>query len=223
MIYIKKSSAPEVLLQAMRQGLTDYSNMDTATKDAIKKSLLKEQYHLCAYCMRRIRLETMQIEHYIAQHPENEAYDPASTINYQNMLGVCSGGKNEVHGREQLTCDQHRGNTPLTVNPLRSATLEKIYYRANGEICSEDPAISRDLCETLNLNCPASRLVNNRKAALDALKDKVHREYQEREVPTKKWQELLEHYEAGDASGVKMEYVGILIGYLKRKTKKAKE
>ena len=218
MIEIKKSPAPAALIQAKRLGLTDYSEMDTATKDAIKLSLFQEQYHLCAYCMRRLNPETMQIEHYLAQHPEDGADDPALTIDYQNMLGGCPGGKGEVQHGEQLTCDQHRGNTPLTVNPLRPATLAKITYSSSGEIRSDDPDIMKDLDKTLNLNCSASRLVKNRKAALDALKRKIQQTYRGRTVPKEKWMEMLSHYEAGNEKGEKVEYVGILIDYLRRKT-----
>ena len=41
--------------------------------------------------MRRISLENVQIEHYLPQHPQSENYDPALTIDYRNMLAVCSG------------------------------------------------------------------------------------------------------------------------------------
>lgn len=78
-------------LQEKRKGLTDYSNLSGKPKEAVQVSLLEEQGCLCAYCMRRISLENVQIEHYLPQHPQSENYDPALTIDYRNMLAVCSG------------------------------------------------------------------------------------------------------------------------------------
>jgi hypothetical protein len=36
----------------------------TLVKDAIRRALLAEQGHLCAYCMQRISAETMKVEHW---------------------------------------------------------------------------------------------------------------------------------------------------------------
>ena len=67
MLYIKKKTEPRELTQAKRNGLQDYDTMPTDLKDIIRQQLLTEQGYLCAYCMRRINLDTVQIEHYIAQ------------------------------------------------------------------------------------------------------------------------------------------------------------
>ena len=65
MLYIEKGPAPEALTQEKRNGVKRYDELQTSTKDAIKMCLLTEQYHLCAYCMQRISLQDMSIEHYI--------------------------------------------------------------------------------------------------------------------------------------------------------------
>lgn len=216
MIYIEKGFQPEALIQAKRNGLQCYDDMDTATKDAIKKNLYAEQYHLCAYCMRKLNLSTMQIEHYIAQSPEDGSYDAALTIDYHNMLGVCPGGKGRVHNLRHLTCDQHRGNTPLTVDPLNAVSIAKIKYSANGSIGSDDPVIQRDLHETLNLNCSEARLKENRKAALDALKGWVQRQYEGKSIPKATWQRIYAKY-CGTQNAEKSEYIGIIEWYLQKK------
>lgn len=58
------------------------------------------------------------------------------------------------------------GDAPLTVNPLRPETLRGIIYRRNGLIDSTDDAVRKDLQETLNLNCEAAYLPENRRAVM---------------------------------------------------------
>ncbi len=108
MIHIQKGTSPQALIQAKRAGLTNYDDMDTPTKNAIKDQLLAEQYYLCAYCMRRIDSKSIRIEHYVAQNPQSGNYNAALTIDYQNMLGVCPGEENYATTDKQLTCDRHK-------------------------------------------------------------------------------------------------------------------
>ncbi len=196
--------------------MTCYDDMDSETRAAIKKRLFEEQYHLCAYCMCRLDLDTLQIEHYIAQNPQDTAYDAALTIDYDNMLGVCPGGKGKVHKYQQLTCDQHRGNIPLTVNPLDARTIAHIKYRADGTISSDLPEIDKDLDKTLNLNCPAARFKENRKAALDALKRWICKKYGAKHLQANIWQQIYDAITA-ENNGAKREYIGIIEWYLNRK------
>lgn len=216
MIHIQKGSPPPELQEARRKGLTCYDGMDTDTKDAIKRCLFEEQYHLCAYCMRLLSIETMQIEHYIAQNPEDGEYNAALTIDYHNMLGVCRGGKGKFHKYRQLTCDQHRKNAPLTVDPLSAHTIAQIKYSTDGTILSDNEKINDDLDKILNLNCPESRLKENRKAALDALKKWVNKNYSGKHLSSDVWKKIYIGMCTAKA-GSKPEYVGILEWYIKRK------
>lgn len=65
MLYIEKKQEPEELIQEKRKGLNCYSDLSGKPKEAVQISLLEEQGCLCAYCMRRITLKDMQIEHYL--------------------------------------------------------------------------------------------------------------------------------------------------------------
>lgn len=221
MVHIEKGPEPKELLDAKRKGLACYDDMDTPTKDVVKEQLFREQYQLCAYCMRRIYKETMQIEHYIAQNPKDGSYDAAQTINFRNMLGVCPGGKNEFHVYRDHTCDQHRKNIPLTVDPLNENSVAKIKYSSSGEIYSDDPNIHKDLAVTLNLNGAASKLKENRKSALDALKRWIQKEYGKTNIPSSEWQRILTQY-CTPRNGVKKEYIGIIEAYLKKKVRSAR-
>lgn len=220
MIHIQKGTSPQALIQAKRAGLTNYDDMDTPTKNAIKEQLLAEQYYLCAYCMRRIDLKSIRIEHYFAQNPQSGNYNAALTIDYQNMLGVCPGGENHAATDKQLTCDRHKKNLLLTINPLDPSLIAKIRYTSDGKIGSDDSNINKDLCETLNLNCPESLLKENRKAALDALKNWVKRQYKGKTVPKAAWEKIYTNL-CGEKHGKKQEYVGIIDYYLQGKIKSA--
>lgn len=220
MLYIEKKQEPNELIQEKRKGLTDYSNLSGKPKEAVQVSLLEEQGCLCAYCMRRISLENVQIEHYLPQHPQSENYDPALTIDYRNMLAVCSGNKKQAGKFENLTCDQHRKNTPLTVDPLDRTSIDKIKYKTDGTIYSDDPAINKDLDSTLNLNCPASYLKANRKAALDRIKRELHDKFPGKKVPKQQLERMLKQFQV-KTNGRYAEFAGVIIWYLKRQIARA--
>ncbi len=213
MLYIEKSQEPTELTQAKREGLSRYEYLSGDPKKAVQQALLREQGALCAYCMKRISIENLQIEHYIAQNPEDRDYDADLTIDYNNMLGVCSGNKYGTGTRERLTCDQHRGNTKLTVDPRSAASVAKIKYKSDGTVCSDDADIQKDLEITLNLNCPAARLKENRKSALDALKKDIWKTFARKQATKSYLEKRLTHFQE---ASVKPEFAGILIWYLKR-------
>lgn len=218
MLYIEKKAEPLALTQAKQNGLQCYDDMTTNVKDVIRKQLAEEQGYLCAYCMRRMRLETMQIEHYVAQHPTDGDYDPALTIDYSNMLGVCPGNKGENLPGKFLTCDQHRENQPLTVDPRNADSVALVLYMANGEIYSKHPAVNEDLQNTLNLNCKEVYLPQNRKAALDTLKGKIYKECKNRPGTKAYFRRLYTSLRSKDNLD---EYLGILLNYLQKRINSA--
>ena len=182
MIEIKKSSAPPDLVKlqqdAVAQGLTAnqaYDTLRNPLKGGIIELLLKEQGHICAYCMRRIPderkgLPHVKIEHWNARNGEHgETCGSYGALDY----GVCSGNQNGCSkGKEEkLTCDASRGNKKLIVNPLNPETLSTIYYTEDGMIAASDSDINKDLTITLNLNCmrDSVQLPKERKRALDEI------------------------------------------------------
>ena len=207
MLYIKKGHEPEALIQAKRDGLKHYDDMTSDVKDVVKSHLAQEQGQLCAYCMRRLYLDTMQIEHYQPQ----SITDDAKTIEYTNMLGVCPGNKGAPEKFQ--TCDAHRGNTPLSIDPLKSASVALVRYKPDGTIYSENPDVNRDLQVTLNLNCTQTYLPQNRMAALNGLKQKIHADCGKHTATTAYFQNLYDTLLNG-TSGVLNEYLGIMLAYL---------
>ena len=115
-------------------------------------------------CVRLKPPEDVRIEHYSARHPKSGTYHAANTLDYKSMLGVCYG--NSLHPGikvEDKTCDAHRGNIPLTVDPRDIYSIRKIRYTLDGYITSNDKGIRTDVEDTLNLNCKASSLPENKK------------------------------------------------------------
>lgn len=175
MIKINKGREPKELIAYKQLPNAAYEEMTSELKTIILDSLLKEQGHLCAYCMRRIP-ETRKlppgvpgatIEHWFARNPDSKE-DHGQGLDYNNMLAVCSGNRG-CGDKRNLTCDAKRGNEVLKVDPRNADTIHSISYTADGRIKSEDPVIDEDLNKRLNLNCEAVSLPENRKAVLNAL------------------------------------------------------
>lgn len=120
-------------------------------KNEVKSVLIREQKGLCAYCMRRIRMNShSRIEHWVPL-----SIDKEKAIDYNNMFGVCDGGE-QVMGEQGhiLCCDAHKGEKEIGINPLNKAQMDKIAYKTDGTIYTEpnDTEMERDINETLLLN-----------------------------------------------------------------------
>lgn len=170
MRYIPKqlSNEPKSLKEVRS---TPGATYDDCNKAEIRKALLKEQGHICAYCMSRISDQLdkdarpkMTIEHYDAQSTEEQG-----KLNYLNMLGVCRGGEGKA--AHLLHCDKSRGNDVLTVDPRNPSCEKLVRFTANGEVFSENERVDKDLDQTLNLNI--RRLKSGRFAAIQAAKQSL--------------------------------------------------
>lgn len=125
MIYIKKKAEPAKLLEYRYQPNARFDDMDADVKRQLRESLLNEQGHLCAYCMRRLSdAKDVKIEHFEARTSENE-------LSYHNLLAVCKGGE----GGPVLaqSCDTKKGNRPIFISPLSKGDMDRIYYSHSGE------------------------------------------------------------------------------------------
>lgn len=209
MRFIEKGPEPASLRAHRKSGGTYADYRET---DDLRRALLRDQGHLCCYCMGRITLRAMKNEHWASQS-ENEE----SSVDWGNLMGACTGGNGERGAVKQ--CDTARGKTPLTVNPLdRAQRCERhIGYRRNGEIFSPDPEIDRDLCATLKLN--NDRLVRARKRVLDSM---LHRlETAEGEFwPRDMLERELALWRQRDDEGTFPEFCQIAIHYLEKKLQK---
>ena len=170
MIVVRRGKEPNSLLQFRKQyPYAEYEDTPSYVLKDIREQMWEEQKHLCAYCMRKIDSPGVErIEHCRPRHPHDEVeHDKKSTLDYKWMLGVCYGNSlTKGVNQEDTTCDAHRGNTELTINPFDELSVRKIKYKADGSIYSDDADINKDITETLNLNCVAVSLPETRKRVL---------------------------------------------------------
>ena len=74
-------------------------------KNDVKAALIHEQRGLCAYCMRRIHMDThSRVEHFIPLSVDKE-----KAIDYNNMLGVCDGGEKIVGQQGHISTEILKG------------------------------------------------------------------------------------------------------------------
>ena len=178
MIVVKRGKEPNSLLKFHKENPdADYeSNIPTDVLKDIREQMWEEQRCLCAYCMKKIDTPSVvRIEHCRPRHPQDEQeHDKKATLDFKWMLGVCY-GNSLVRGvkPEDKTCDAHRENKELTINPFDELSVRKIKYKADGSIYSDDVEINKDVTETLNLNCQALSLPQTRKNVLMAEKNRI--------------------------------------------------
>ena len=177
MIVVKRGKEPNSLLEFRKKNPdADYEDMPSSVRADVREQMWNEQKHLCAYCMRRIDSPSVvRIEHCRPRHPKDEiVHDKKATLDFKWMLGVCY-GNSLVKGvkTEDTTCDAHRKNTELTINPFDEVSVRKIKYKADGSIYSEDEEINKDVTDTLNLNCTAISLPQTRKKVLSEAQKRI--------------------------------------------------
>lgn len=120
-------------------------------KNEVKETLLHEQHGICAYCMKRIRMDNhSRVEHLV---PLSKDKDKA--IDYMNMLGVCDGGEKVTNNQGHiLCCDAHKKETKIELSPLNKIQMDKIAYDKDGRIFTEpkDVAMETAINDVLLLN-----------------------------------------------------------------------
>jgi uncharacterized protein (TIGR02646 family) len=199
---IQKGPAPASLTRHRQQPHADYNNY--ADKAALRQALVAEQRGLCCYCQSRIRAtpEEMKIEHWQCQ-----ADHPGRQLDFGNLHGACLGG----HGRPEREqhCDTRKGNNGLCFSVCDPAhpVERQIKFLGNGRIESDDAVINNALNDVLNLNW--TRLVINRKAVLDAFKQRLGKGNLNVAQELKKWD--------GTNAGELPEFAQVMVFWLKKR------
>jgi len=131
-------------------------------KNEYKTYLLKEQGHICAYCMQRISMDNMKIEHL---NPRHNCKTEEEILRDNNMVAVCKGITDAEHH-----CDTKRGEIQplnkqlLSISPIQSnPTCEDLTHFVSGDFKTKDgnTTIENDINNTLNLNCDALKTARN--------------------------------------------------------------
>jgi uncharacterized protein (TIGR02646 family) len=128
---IKGNEPPDLLKYRLTKDLNvSYDNF--RPKDSLKEYLLKEQGYICAFCMRRISKNNMEIAHW-----EPIKIKPERQLDYKNHLGSCEGNRGNSG---LLHCNARQEDTLLKINPadpLKNCE-NSIKYNNKGEIFSDD-------------------------------------------------------------------------------------
>jgi uncharacterized protein (TIGR02646 family) len=178
---VRKGNEPRSLTKERAQGVR-YGDLDRATKDDIRASVVSEQAGLCCFCMTSIQAEgRMRIAHLV---PQASSSGEELTLVWSNLFGACTGG--ERTGRasppSEQHCDVRQGKTTLKVDPTNAQHIASLTYRhpprASGalhtgyEIHAADADIERDL--TVNLNLNLSWLCEDRAEALNVVLERLN-------------------------------------------------
>lgn len=211
---IQKGREPKLLETYRQRGGATFDTLPTNVKEKIQEQLVAEQRGLCCYCQSRIRTawNGMKIEHWQSQSPNKY---PQRQLDYSNLLGACLGGQRhgEKSPKEHHHCDTLKGDDDLCFSVCDQAHLieRQIRFLGNGEITSDDDAIKTAINEILNLNL--GQLVSNRKAVLDAFKERLGRGKLDATRELQKWD--------GSQPGDLPEYAQVMVFWLEKKIARA--
>ena len=225
MIHIDKGPEPRELVEH-RASSPSASYADFRALDALRAALVKEQGHLCAYCMQRITAAAsgpsgMKIEHWYPQNPPPHDMQkpgprptPRGPLEFGNMLGVCTGG--EHRPRAEQHCDTRKGNRLLSLDPLDHPE-RFLRYAADGSILATVPAMQAELDDVLNLN--VDRLKHNRKQAWEGTYAALKRGG-ERSFRAAALLKEIDRQRRLDAHGQRRAYCGHVVFFLEKKLRR---
>lgn len=162
---VKSNTEPQALVsyRVDSKGLNyTWTSFSGSYKSDYKKYLIKEQGHICAYCMQRISETEMKIEHLNPRHNCNTEEEKMSD---SNMVAVCKGISDAEHH-----CDTKRGeirpliNQLLSISPIQNnPSCEDLTHFVSGDFKAKDgnATIVDDINTKLNLNCNALKTARN--------------------------------------------------------------
>jgi uncharacterized protein (TIGR02646 family) len=204
---IIKGTEPSDLLNYRLSDDLNKSYKNYHPKDSLKKSLLKEQGYICAFCMRRISESNMEIAHW--EPIKGNFGKPERQLDYKNLLASCAGNRGNPDKLQH--CNAKQADTPLKVNPtdLDRNCENLIRYSNSGRIFSDDEGVNNDLQIILNLN--VETLVKNRKMALDTVIQKLIKLFPNKDFSKIELTKRVNEWKSKDSRGYYNEYCQFII------------
>lgn len=229
MLNIHKGCEPSLLSEYRKQEDADWDgpalpNGTTFSdvKQAIRRTLYKEQRGLCAYCMQElpdpdapdnteaiINSSKTKIEHFFPRELSEGPFAYRRS-DYRNMLLCCDGGAHHHSGA--LTCDSAKGNRVLShvPNPASGDDVEaQLTYSHDGRLSAPQEWME-EISTVLNLNddnlCLARKVTRSR--FLKVCKER----YKIRSLTPEKARYLLEKF-----CHRRIGYIGIILDLLRRR------
>jgi uncharacterized protein (TIGR02646 family) len=209
--HIPKSAEPRGLVAYRKTPGARYDALPRETREELRDALLRDQGHLCAYCSQRIRADEMKVEHRVPQ-----SVDSAQQLTWKNLLGCCRGG--EGSSPKEQHCDTRKGDAEVTIDPTSPRCEAYLRYAGDGRITADDPAVARDLDDTLNLNLP--KFVRNRNAVLEAFFQGMRRRFPDAAAWDRALPRELTALCAPDVDGHLREHVGYVVWWIQRRLRR---
>lgn len=167
----------------------------TPVKDAIRQALLRDQFHVCCYCMQRIateprptsnRPDAVQESWMKVEHWRPQAVYPDQALVWNNLLGACWGGMGLPP--EEQHCDTRKGEVEIRLDPQNAAHTQTLSMFSDGRLTSTDPLLHTDLDLVLGLNLTTLR--RERAAALEGVLRALRARYKKGPIPLTEFQRL---------------------------------
>ncbi|MCD7040877.1 hypothetical protein LRQ11_18465 [Pseudomonas sp. MAFF 311095] len=181
---IKKSAEPRALIEWRRDNRDTPQNLyygkgSSFPSEAVRQALLKEQYHLCAYTLRRLPMAAdcqakggTQFSCHI-EHIYPQTHHKAESIAYNNMLACHPSSHTKIacgYGAVEKA-DYDPARKPF-ISPLTNNIEHQFRYNSDGSVDGLTPDADVTI-KVLNLNHPA--LLNDRAAVIKGrLKPRGH-------------------------------------------------
>jgi len=206
----KRNQQPQLLLQAVKAGKTDYKNdLDQATMAQLRLALLEDQGYVCCYCQKRIPeklLPKSKIEHFKCRHSF-----PDRQLEFQNLFIACNG----IGNKEEKTCDTKKGRKAINSFDFMTTKFEdEITYSKIGTISAKNQDIDNEINDVLNLN--DDNLIEARKQVLTIINFLKRKIGQSAGSYQNKLDKLIDDWTSKDANGKFKPYFTAGVYYLKK-------
>jgi len=149
MRYIQKGPEPQELID--HKNLEDenwhptFRDLPRDVKQAIYRSLIEEQMHICCYCERRLENDDYHIDHVKPQHLQD--VDP---LDYTNMACSCL---RHTKPKIPLHCGHAKHNEQIKISPFDELCESRFEYTDDGQILPMDNDIeAQKTIQVLKLN-----------------------------------------------------------------------
>jgi uncharacterized protein (TIGR02646 family) len=146
--YIEKRKAPDSLVEwiAANKGLPnfEYKNLPSEVREELERSLVEEQFCLCAYTEIRIAVGDCHIEHMLPQSVCLTAALPEKTVDYSNLV-ACYPKPPRRGDPEPEFGARFKDQWPSVeeeksfLKPTDPSCEDRIQYRKDGSVHPSDP------------------------------------------------------------------------------------
>lgn len=108
-----------------------FADLRADEKRILKEELLKEQYYLCCYCMKKVSWHNSHVEHFVPR-----SVDTSKEMDYYNLIASCDGFKEHHENCGHKKDDWY--NEYMTISPLDDICESVFKYTPDGRILSDD-------------------------------------------------------------------------------------